>query len=164
VLRETWEAIAQHKSARMPNLNTLEKQDANGIATPTLTQTMTTAEASNASKQCKEGPANEAAIQRKHEPEPHVKPVPKHHYICPVCAQPVSSPVRTGRVDHRHTCGYQFRVVNGSVVGKKHKHTCPTCGTTVLSTKAAGRIQVQHKHPSGRMCRCTRWQANPAPH
>lgn len=35
-LRSLREALAQHKSARMRNLNTLEKQDANGIATPIL--------------------------------------------------------------------------------------------------------------------------------
>ena len=48
-------------------------------------------------------------------------------YACPVCEASVSSSVRTGRIDHRHTCGHRFRAKDGDVAARKCDYVCPFC-------------------------------------
>ena len=78
---------------------------------------------------------------------------------CPWCQGDVQSRVETGKVNHRHACGKQFRVQDGRVAGQTHPHTCPKCGTVIYSTKASGRIQSLHQTPNGRSCPQQQWKA-----
>ena len=86
---------------------------------------------------------------------------PEYVYTCPFCNGEVTSSIASGNIDHRHVCGKQFRVENGSLRPTMwYAHTCPTCGTSVHSSREAGRIQSKHKQPNGRACPQTEWQTS----
>ena len=86
---------------------------------------------------------------------------PEYVYTCPFCNGEVTSSIASGHIDHRHVCGKQFRLENGSLrPTMRYAHTCPTCGTCVHSSKEAGRIQSKHKQPNGRACPQTEWQTS----
>lgn len=81
-------------------------------------------------------------------------------YICPFCEVAIGSGVETGVVDHRRSCGHQFRVNAGAVVQERYSHCCPKCGVRVFSQKPSGRIQIPHKNHKGKTCSCQSWQAS----
>ena len=56
--------------------------------------------------------------------------------------------IRTGQVDHRHTCGQFFGVKEGRVFAKAYYYVCPACNGHVASNVATG--QVNHR----RVCGC----------
>ena len=61
-------------------------------------------------------------------------------YICPHCRESVTSRVRTGQVDHRRTCGNQFRVQDARIVTKAYVYRCPFCNEETSSNIKTGRI------------------------
>ena len=79
-------------------------------------------------------------------------------YRCPACNAEVQSTVVNGKVHSRGHCGRQFRVAAG-VVCRSYLHACPTCNTTVETTKPDGRIQKQHKDSTGRLCKTSQWKS-----
>ena len=132
---ETWEAIAErrnsHGQSRVKHFQASSATDAN--------KSDCVAQAPPASRQKS----------------------PEYVYTCPFCNGEVTSSIASGNIDHRHVCGKQFRVENGSLrPTMRYAHTCPTCGTSVHSSREAGRIQSKHKQPNGRACPQTEWQTS----
>ena len=86
-----------------------------------------------------EAPSTTDAARR---PNGRARSTPKqaYHYVCPRCNTHVCSTVRTGRVDHRGTCGKRFHVHDGQVAMKKHRYCCPWCKTHVSSAIHTGRV------------------------
>ena len=86
-----------------------------------------------------EAPSTTDAARR---PNGRARSTPKqaYHYVCPRCNTHVRSTVRTGRVDHRGTCGKRFHVHDGQVAMKKHRYCCPWCKTHVSSAIHTGRV------------------------
>ena len=70
-------------------------------------------------------------------------------YVCPYCKQAVTSSVRTGRVDHRCTCGNRFQVTDGCIIAKAlaYAYVCPACNGQVASNIATG--QMDHGNVCG---------------
>ena len=135
VLCETWEAIAERRNSRgqsrVKHFQARSATDAN--------KSDCVAQAPPASRQKS----------------------PEYVYACPFCNGEVTSSIASGNINHRHVCGKQFRVENGSLrPTMRYAHTCPTCGTCVHSSKEAGRIQSKHKQPNGRACPQTEWQTS----
>ena len=110
---ETWEAIAErrnsHGQSRVKHFQASSATDAN--------KSDCVAQAPPASRQKS----------------------PEYVYTCPFCNGEVTSSIASGNIDHRHVCGKQFRVENGSLrPTMRYAHTCPTCGTSVHSSREAG--------------------------
>ena len=61
-------------------------------------------------------------------------------YVCPACAQPVSSSIRTGRVNHSRICGSRFRVKDSVVAEKSVSYKCPFCNKLVNSNVKTRKI------------------------
>ena len=68
-------------------------------------------------------------------------------YVCPHCNQSVSSTIRTGKVNHRRTCGNYFRVREGRPCAKLYDYVCPACNGHVASNVATG--QIDHRTVCG---------------
>ena len=135
VLRETWEAIA-------------ERRNSDGQSRVKHFQASSATDASKSDCVAQAPPASRQKS-------------PEYVYTCPFCNGEVTSSIASGHIDHRHVCGKQFRVENGSLrPTMRYAHTCPTCGTCVHSSKEAGRIQSKHKQPNGRACPQTEWQTS----
>ena len=136
VLRETWEAIAEHRQKRtghgQTKTKTNEKESTNEVASP---------------KEMEQKPPAEKI----------------YVYSCPFCQKSVTTSIASGHVNHRRVCGRQFRVQDSilrpTLPTTHFSHTCPTCGTCVQSTKEFGRIQCKHKQSNGRVCSRTQWHA-----
>ena len=86
VLRETWDAIAEHRKKWTSPALTCEEKTTNEVATG---QKMDAVHSSTQPR----------AVG------PDTAPPRLHTYICPYCAKSVQSPVATGRVDHRRGNG-----------------------------------------------------------
>ena len=135
VLRETWEAIA-------------ERRNSDGQSRVKHFQASSATDASKSDCVAQAPPASRQKS-------------PEYVYTCPFCNGEVTSSIASGHIDHRHVCGKQFRVENGSLrPTMRYAHTCPTCRTCVRSSRAAGRIQSKHKQPNGRACPQTEWQTS----
>ena len=71
-------------------------------------------------------------------------------YVCPFCQGAADSRIKSGKVDHRHVCGHQFRVLCGQIVGAtkvQHVYTCPFCEGSVRSSVRTG--QINHRSVCG---------------
>ena len=135
VLYETWEAIAERRNSHGPS----------------RVQHFQASSATDANKSDCVAQAPPASRQKS----------PEYVYMCPFCNAEVTSSIASGHIDHRHVCGKQFRVENGSLrPTMRYARTCPTCGTCVHSSREAGRIRSKHKQPNGRACPQTEWQTS----
>lgn len=135
VLRKTWEAIA-------------ERRNSDGQSCVKHFQANSTTDANKSDCVAQAPPASRQKS-------------PEYVYTCPFCNREVTSSIASGHIDHRHVCGKQFRVENGSLrPTRRYAHTCPTCGTCVHSSREAGRIQSKQKQPNGRACPQTEWQTS----
>ena len=130
VLRETWEAIAEHRQKRTSHTMTSEKEATNEVATQ---------------KKAEQSPPQEKL---------YVYSCP----FCQgsVTTSIVSGNVDHRRVCGKQF-RVQDGVLRPTLPTIHFSHTCPTCGACVQSTKEFGRIQSKHKQPNGRMCRLTEW-------
>ena len=132
VLRETWEAIAEHRKKRTRQTMTSEKEATNEIAIPT-------------------------EIEQSPPPEKiYVYSCP----FCQksITTSIASGNVDHRRVCGKQF-RVQDGVLRPTLPTTHFSHTCPTCGTCVQSTKEFGRIKSKHKQSNGRVCRRTEWHA-----
>ena len=132
VLRETWEAIAEHRKNRTHQTMTSEKERTNEVASP------------------KEREQNSPPEKN------YVYSCP----FCQksVTTSIASGNVNHRRVCGRQF-RVQDGLVRPTRPTTHFSHTCPTCGTCVQSTKEFGRIQSKHKQSNGRVCLRTEWCA-----
>ena len=139
ILRETWEAIAEHRKKQTRCARTSNQEATNEVAT-------------------------EKEIDQAMQVPPATPQQELYVYTCPFCQGSVTTSTASGHINHRRVCGKQFRVQDGllrpTLPTIRYSHTCPTCGTCVQSTKKFGRIQSKHKQPSGRMCHIKQWHAS----
>ena len=139
ILRETWEAIAEHRKKQTRCARTSNQEATNEVAT-------------------------EKEIDQAMQVPPATPQQELYVYTCPFCQGSVTTSTASGHINHRRVCGKQFRVQDGllrpTLPTIRYSHTCPTCGTCVQSTKQFGRIQSKHRQPSGRMCHIKQWHAS----
>ena len=129
VLRETWEAIAEHRQQRTSQTMTSEKEGTHEIAIPN---------------------------EREQSPPPeknyvYVCPFCEKSITTSIASGHVDHRRVCGK-QFRVQDGVLRPTAHFS-------HTCPTCGTCVQSTKEFGRIKSKHKQSNGRACRRTEWHA-----
>ena len=152
ILRETWEAIAEHRNKRTSVTSAVARLEPLRKRLRRPQETITRQQGAHQQPGGKDFPLQAVSVANQESK--------RYQYTCPFCTVAVASTVKTGQVDHRHACGNEFRVHAGVVSGRVHKHACPRCGTIVLSSAAAGRIQVKHKTPAGKTCSQERWQTH----
>ena len=152
ILRETWEAIAEHRNKRTSATSAVARLEPLRKRLRRPQETITRQQGAHQQPGGKDFPLQAVSVANQESK--------RYQYTCPFCTVAVASTVKTGQVDHRHACGNEFRVHAGVVSGRVHKHACPRCGTIVLSSAAAGRIQVKHKTPAGKTCSQERWQTH----
>ena len=151
ILRETWEAIAEHRNKRTSATSTVARLE------PLRKRPRRPQEAITRQRGAHQQPReNDSPPQAFSDPDQESK---QYVYACPFCNGVVTSSIASGNIDHRHICGKQFRVENGVLRPTMHYvHACPTCGTCVQATKESGRIRSKHKNPNGRTCPQAEWQ------
>ena len=132
VLRETWEAIAEHRKNRTHQTMTNEKERTNEVASPKEREQNSPPEKNYvySCPFCQKSVTTSIASG-------HVN----HRRVCG----------RQFRV--------QDGIVRPTLATTRFSHTCPTCGTCIQSTKEFGRIQCKHKQSNGRVCSRTQWHA-----
>ena len=132
VLRETWEAIAEHRKNRTHQTMTSEKERTNEVASPK---------------------------EREQNSPPEKNYVYSCPFCQKSVTTSIASGNANHRRVCGRQFRVQDGLVRPTRPTTHFSHTCPTCGTCVQSTKEFGRIQSKHKQSNGRVCLRTEWCA-----